>query len=124
MHFVERDDLETPSLQEFCSFSSKHIWNALGDKNSLGAENHNKVRNFAFLKKFYETFNNHAEYVETLKEEEDDDSNSALYVSDDISSYSEFQALESAALEDPDEEYTGNITFSDKNDSDSDADEK
>jgi len=66
MHIIERDDFNTPSLETYSELFSRHIQNALGDKDSFGENNDaNKVRNFKYLKMIYETFNNHEEYAKT-----------------------------------------------------------
>ena len=111
MHFVQRDDSDTPSLDDFCQFAMKHISNALGDTNSLGTPNNHKVRNYAFMKKFYATFNDHAEYVETLKVDADENSDSET-VGDIL--VSRIGSLIAAAEVEPDPDYTGNIVFRDE----------
>jgi len=117
LHCVERDDSETPSLQEFCEFSAKHVINALGDKYSTGAPNNNKLRNFAFLRKFYETFNNHNAFVQTLNEVEEDEDEETVIKLMTAWPESQFAALRAASQAEPDGEYTGNVTF-DEADSD------
>ena len=107
VQIIEREDAETPSLQVFTTLGVKHITNALGDTDIWGTPNGNKVRNFAYIKMFFETFHNHQGYVDAMKDnvsdtittlEEDYDYSSGIVL---------FGDLVSSGSQQPDPEYEG-----------------
>ena len=53
----------TPSLEKFQNLFTKHIQGALG-----GEQTSENVRNFKYLRMFFETFNDHKQYANTLRE--------------------------------------------------------
>lgn len=54
---------KTPSLEKFQNLFTKHIQGALG-----GEQTSENVRNFKYLRMFFETFNDHKQYANTLRE--------------------------------------------------------
>jgi len=112
MQLIQRNDPETPSLSMFTDLAGKHITNALGDKDESGTNNLKKVRNFAFLKMFYETFHNHDDYVDALKEPEVRQERADNELEDELntSGIVSFGALVTG-IQEPDPEYEGQRCF-------------
>ncbi len=121
------ESTSTPPVAMFRDLFAKQIQNALGDKTSMGATNANSSRNFKYLRMFYETFNNHDEYVCTFDELKSS-SCSVDEVGSEISGcVSGFGAYD-ASLDQADEDYIERCGFasnSDDNDaSDDDRDNR